>query len=386
MPLLQEARHAERASRFIAGLAESFILRGLLFFLILTWVQTLLELPFSYYGTFVVEARHGFNTMTPRLWIIDLLKSQMIGSLLFAIMTAAAFWLIQWRPLHWWLWVWGFLALFTLFMMFISPYVIEPLFNKFEPVVEEGLEDDIKVMMARAGLQVGKVMQMDASKRSRHSNAYFTGIGKVKRIVLYDTLIKQMTHAEIVAVLAHEIGHWKKGHIRKRLLLAEAGALAGSWIVRRRPWNEVGHRGLFRGAAGQEHDRRNRQALQRGPVVYCVEGADNGGKAWNFVLPPGASFMTEPHRLSEIASRSCLFELLTGLRQPLFVLRRGARIQNRSEIAFQACGPGPVGGITRLVQCDEVTHVYIAAGLRKQAGDVTQALAVPQAGCLTAVC
>jgi STE24 endopeptidase len=121
--------------------------------------------------------------------------------------------------------------MFTIFMMFLSPYVIEPLFNKFEPVTEEGLEDDIKEMMARAGLQVGKVMQMDASKRSKHSNAYFTGIGKVKRIVLYDTLLKQMTHGEIVAILAHEIGHWKKGHIRKRLLLAEAGALAGSWVV-----------------------------------------------------------------------------------------------------------------------------------------------------------
>jgi len=217
--------------RFITGLTSSPLLQGVLFFILLSWLQTLLETPFSLYGTFVVEARHGFNTMTPRLWFVDLLKSQAIGTVITALLLSVVFALIGWSSSHWWLWVWGFLALFTLFMMFISPYIIEPLFNRFEPVTEEGLEDDIKVMMAKAGLQVGKVMQMDASKRSRHSNAYFTGIGKVKRIVLYDTLIKQMTHGEIVAVLAHEIGHWKLGHIWKRLLLAEAGALAGAWIA-----------------------------------------------------------------------------------------------------------------------------------------------------------
>jgi STE24 endopeptidase len=216
---------------FVAGLAGPFILRGILFFLILTWVQTALELPFSYYGTFVVEARHGFNTTTPRLWLIDLLKSQLIGSLLLAIMTGAAFWLIQWSPLHWWLWVWAFMAAFGLFLMFLSPYLIEPLFNRFEPVTEEGLEEEISAMMAKAGLKVGRVMQMDASRRSRHSNAYFTGIGRVKRIVLFDTLLKQMSHAEIVAVLAHEIGHWKLRHILKRLVVVELLMLGGTWLA-----------------------------------------------------------------------------------------------------------------------------------------------------------
>jgi STE24 endopeptidase len=217
--------------RFILSLTGSFILQGVLFFIILSWLQTALETPFSLYGTFVVEARHGFNTMTPKLWLVDLLKSQLIGTVITGLLLGVVFALIGWSSSHWWLWVWGFLALFTLFMMFISPYVIEPLFNKFEPVTEDGLEDDIRAMMAKAGLKVGSVMQMDASKRSRHSNAYFTGIGRVKRIVLYDTLIKQMSHAEIVAVLAHEIGHWRLGHIWKRLLLAESGALAGSWIA-----------------------------------------------------------------------------------------------------------------------------------------------------------
>ena len=216
--------------RFIGGLSAAYMVSAVLFFLLLSLFQTLLGIPFDLYGTFVIEARYGFNTTTPRLWITDLIKSQAIGAVLLAFLVGVVFWLIRWSPQQWWLWVWGFMALFSLFMMFISPYVIEPLFNKYEQVTEEGLEDDIRVMMEKAGLKVGKVLQMDASRRSRHSNAYFTGIGKVKRIVLYDTLIRQMSHGEIVAVLAHEIGHWKKGHIWKRLLWAEVLALAGSWI------------------------------------------------------------------------------------------------------------------------------------------------------------
>lgn len=214
---------------FVSGLHYSAILEAIAFFLMMTWAQTLLGIPFDLYSTFVIEARYGFNTTTKLLWISDLLKSQVIGGLLLAFLAAVVFWLIGWSPHHWWLWVWGFMAAFSLFMMFISPYLIEPLFNKYEPVTEAGLEDDIRAMMEKAGLKVGKVLQMDASRRSKHSNAYFTGIGKVKRIVLYDTLIRQMSHGEIVAVLAHEIGHWKKGHVWKRLLWAEVLALVGLW-------------------------------------------------------------------------------------------------------------------------------------------------------------
>ncbi|MDD2851003.1 MAG: M48 family metallopeptidase [Desulfuromonadaceae bacterium] len=215
---------------FISSLQLSAIMSAILFFLLITWATTLFGIPFDLYGTFRIEARYGFNTTTPSLWITDFLKSQAIGAVLLPFLVTVVFWLISWSPQQWWLWVWGFMALFSLFMMFISPYVIEPLFNTYEAVTEEGLEDDIRSMMEKAGLKVGKVLQMDASKRSNHSNAYFTGIGKVKRIVLYDTLIKQMSHEEIVAVLAHEIGHWKKGHIWKRLLWAEIIAFAGSWI------------------------------------------------------------------------------------------------------------------------------------------------------------
>lgn len=217
--------------RFILSLTGSFVVQGVLFFLVLTLVQTILSIPFSLYGTFILEARHGFNKTTPRIWMADLLKSQIIGSLLLTVIIGSVLSLIQWSPLTWWVWVWGFMALFTLFMMFISPFVIEPLFNRFEPVTENGLEAEIKAMMAKAGLAVGSVMQMDASKRSGHSNAYFTGIGRVKRIVLYDTLIQQMNHREIVAVLAHEIGHWRLGHVWKRIVVAEIMALFASWAA-----------------------------------------------------------------------------------------------------------------------------------------------------------
>jgi len=216
---------------FIASFANGPVLNGICFFLILTWVQTFLGIPFDLYGTFGIEARYGFNTTTVRVWISDFLKSQALGALLLSSLLGGVFWLIHWSPTHWWIWVWAFMAFFSLFMMFISPYVIEPLFNKFEPVTEPGLEDEIRSVMEKAGLSVGRVTQMDASRRSKHSNAYFTGIGKVKRIVLYDTLISQMTHGEIAAVLAHEIGHWKKKHILKRLLWAEALAFGGSWLA-----------------------------------------------------------------------------------------------------------------------------------------------------------
>ena len=219
--------------RWISGLTGSFIATGVLFFIILTFLQTILSIPFGLYDTFRIENRFGFNTMGPGMWFADLLKSTAVAMLLLAFVTAGGFSIVRLSPEYWWLWVWVFYSAFSVFMMYLSPYVIEPMFNKFEPVQEEGLEDRIRALMARTGIRVSRVMQMDASRRSRHSNAYFTGIGKVKRIVLYDTLIRQMTHDEVLAVLAHEVGHWKKGHVWKRLAVAEAGGLASCYIAYR---------------------------------------------------------------------------------------------------------------------------------------------------------
>lgn len=193
----------------------------------------MLALPFDLYTHFKVESRFGFNNMSFKLWCADQVKSLLLATLLFALLGSAAFWLIQAAPQSWWLWVWILMVTFGLLMMLISPYIIEPLFFKFEPLQVEGLEDGIRAMMEKTGLSVSKVLQVDASKRSGHSNAYFTGFGRQKRVVLFDTLLQQLTQQEILAVLAHELGHMKKKHILKRMVLMAGVALftAGSPIL-----------------------------------------------------------------------------------------------------------------------------------------------------------
>jgi STE24 endopeptidase len=216
---------------WIASLSQSFVLRGVLFVLGILYGETIFSIPFSLYKNFGIENRYGFNTLTGKLWLSDLVKSTVISTLLLSIIVAAALYLVQYTPGWWWLWVWLVFLLFSIFLMYISPYVIEPLFFKFEPVQTEGLEEEIRSLMEKAGLKVGSVFQVDASKRSRHSNAYFSGIGRVKRIVLFDTLLESMSQREIMAVLAHEVGHWKKKHVLKRIILTETLALAAIFLA-----------------------------------------------------------------------------------------------------------------------------------------------------------
>jgi STE24 endopeptidase len=216
---------------WITSMTGSFIGRGVLFFLIILIIETLIGIPFSLYRNFKVESRYGFNTMPLGLWFSDLMKSMAISLILGTIVIVCALSIVRSSPLWWWLWVWAFFLVFGIFMMYLAPYVIEPLFFKFSPVKAEGLEEKIKLLLERTGIRVSHVYQVDASRRSRHSNAYFTGIGRVKRIVLFDTLIEQMTQDEILAVLAHEVGHWKKRHVLKRIILTEMVAFAGLYIA-----------------------------------------------------------------------------------------------------------------------------------------------------------
>ncbi|MBI4689241.1 MAG: M48 family metallopeptidase [Nitrospirae bacterium] len=206
------------------------ILSGIIFFLFLSYAKTILSIPFDLYGTFKIENKYGFNTMTGRLWIGDFVKSLLLSTVMICIVASAALFLIAISPDYWWLFVWLFFLLFSLFIMYISPYVIEPLFNKFTPIENEDIEGSIREMMPKAGIKVSRVFKMDASKRSRHTNAYFTGIGKVKRIVLYDTLLQMMNKNEILSVLAHEVGHWKKKHVLKLILIVEAMSFIGMYL------------------------------------------------------------------------------------------------------------------------------------------------------------
>jgi STE24 endopeptidase len=206
---------------WIVSLDYSFVLTGLLFFLFLLYGETMISIPFTLYRTFKIENRYGFNTLTLRLWLTDTVKSLLISTVLLGILISVGLWLISSSPEHWWLWVWVFFFIFSIFMMYISPYVIEPLFNKFTPIDDEELEEGIRAVAQKAGIRVSRIFRMDASKRSRHTNAYFTGIGRVKRIILYDTLLEKMNRDEIIAVLAHEIGHWKKKHVLKRIVVSE---------------------------------------------------------------------------------------------------------------------------------------------------------------------
>lgn len=213
-----------------------FVLWGLIFVMVLSYAKTLLDIPFSIYSTFKIEKRFGFNTMTAWTWTTDLIKSLIISTLLFSLLLCGAFWVIEKLPDLWWLPVWALFFVFTLFVVYISPYVIEPLFNKFIPVDDKDLVHRIKETLLKAGIKVKGVYKMDASKRTRHTNAYFSGFGHQKRIVLYDTLLEKLDNDEIIAVLAHEAGHGKKRHVMKSLIIFETlSALAafGAFVLLR---------------------------------------------------------------------------------------------------------------------------------------------------------
>jgi STE24 endopeptidase len=206
------------------GLAE--VLAGLFFFLVPAVITFLLDLPFDYYSTFVIEAKYGFNRSTKRVWITDQLKSGVLSLVLFSLLLSLLLGIIQLSPHRWWLW--GFLMVsgVQLLLTILYPILIAPFFNKFIPIQDEALGQRIKALMEGAGIPIKGIFQMDAGKRSRHTNAYFTGLGKTKRIVLYDTLIQSHLPEELLAVLAHEAGHFKKKHILKQFLMIESAMLA----------------------------------------------------------------------------------------------------------------------------------------------------------------
>ena len=192
-----------------------------------TLVGGLIDLPMSLYQTFGLEQKFGFNKMTWKLWLSDAIKGLLLGLLLGVPLIAMVLWLMQAGGAYWWLWTWCALVFWQLFLMAIAPNVIMPLFNKFTPLEDEVLKSRVNALMQRAGFTAKGFFVMDGSKRSAHSNAFFTGFGASKRVVFFDTLLKQLSPSEMEAVLAHELGHFKHRHIFKMMATSFVMTLIG---------------------------------------------------------------------------------------------------------------------------------------------------------------
>ena len=202
-------------------------------------IMALLDLPFSLYHTFVTEERFGFNKTTVGTYIGDMLKQTLLMLILGVPLAWAALWLMQESGGLWWLYLWLLWASFSLLMLWAYPAVIAPLFNKFTQLENEQLQQRIQTLLDRCGFKSKGIYVMDGSRRSGHGNAYFTGMGQNKRIVFFDTLLETLEPDEIEAVLAHELGHFKRKHVQKRIVIMMLSSLAGlallGWLIDQ-PW------------------------------------------------------------------------------------------------------------------------------------------------------
>jgi len=212
-------------------LSDNVLLQGAAVIVSVLILQSLLEMPFDLYRTFNLEARFGFNKMTLRLYLIDGLKGLLLGIAFGLPLLFGVLWLMEKMGELWWLYVWSVWVAFNLLMLFIYPTFIAPLFNKFEPMQDETQKTRIEALLAKCGFAASGLFVMDGSKRSTHGNAYFTGFGKTKRIVFYDTLLQRLTPDEVDAVLAHELGHFKHHHVLKRIALTFIVSLGFLWLL-----------------------------------------------------------------------------------------------------------------------------------------------------------
>ena len=218
-----------------AGYQLTPLLNGIAVIGSLVVLTSILDLPFSLYSIFVVEQRFGFNATTWRTWFLDLIKTIALMLILGIPLIAAILWLMNQAGDYWWIYAWLVWTTFSLFMIWAWPTFIAPLFNRFSALEDASLKSRIDSLLQRCGFQSEGVYVVDGSKRSAHGNAYFTGFGKTKRIVFYDTLLESLSEDEIEAVLAHELGHFKRHHIRKSLILSLLITLVGfallAWLM-----------------------------------------------------------------------------------------------------------------------------------------------------------
>ncbi len=221
------------------GYELSTLWTGIGVILSLMLISGLLEIPFSLYSTFIIEEKFGFNKMTLKLWFIDLVKSAVLMLIIGTPLIAAILWLMNQAGSYWWIYAWSLWTAFSLLMIWAYPAFIAPLFNKFSALEDDSLKQRIDALLNRCGFKSKGVFVVDGSRRSAHGNAYFTGFGNNKRIVFYDTLLESLSADEVEAVLAHELGHFKRNHIKKSLLLSVTMTLAGfallAWLMQA-PW------------------------------------------------------------------------------------------------------------------------------------------------------
>src|ERR1700704_2415828 len=207
------------------------------FLFVIGTALTILALPFAWYAQFKLEERFGFNTTTIKTWILDRLKGFLLAVVLGYPLLALVLKVIEWTGANWWLWAAAVIVAFQLLLLLIAPAMIMPLFNKFTPLPEGTLRQRLFALAQRTDFPTRSIDVMDGSKRSRHSNAFFTGFGQFRKIVLFDTLIAQLTESELESVLAHEIGHYKKRHVIKMLSVSIASVVmafaAIAWLARR---------------------------------------------------------------------------------------------------------------------------------------------------------
>jgi STE24 endopeptidase len=233
----------EWLDRFARGFGFGELLTGTLFILIAFIIMGLIELPFSVYQIFVIENRFGFNKTTPGLFINDLIKKTLVLGILGAPLAISALWLMQVAGALWWVFVWLLWSGFTLFLVWAYPIWIAPIFNKFTPLKKGSMRERIQALLERTGFRSRGIYVIDGSRRSAHGNAYFTGFGKSKRIVFFDTLLEHLGEKEVEAVLAHELGHFKRRHVIKRMMLTLGMSLFGlallGWLITQ-PWFYAG--------------------------------------------------------------------------------------------------------------------------------------------------
>jgi STE24 endopeptidase len=192
-----------------------------------TLIGSLIELPIEWISTFRIEQRFGFNRMTPKLWLLDMVKGAAVGAVIGLPLAAGILWIMGASGGLWWLYAWAAWVAFNLVLLVLYPTVIAPLFNKFTPLTDETLKARVQALMQRCGFAAQGLFVMDGSKRSAHANAYFTGLGAAKRVVFFDTLLQRLTPGEVEAVLAHELGHFKHKHVVQRMVGIFGFSLAG---------------------------------------------------------------------------------------------------------------------------------------------------------------